>query len=300
MVYRLQVVDGNAQDTLNKVGVYAFIVLNLIGGLGMVVMLIIAALSSKVKRLPTWYSFCVSWAMSTASYLLLFITAEQFTQTPIFYVCYVQASLIYAMPPTTTSTTLALLVQILLSFPDVTSDRPKKASLLASVMLIMIPYTIFLFLFVGVSAFHTMKPDSLQKSHVGTYCDSSDSAWLRVSFSLVAGISLLILIVQALLIKKLYQSMRVLKSNPQSTATTIRGIVFTLLGFVSMVLAIFFVLVDKNDLPFDIILSTFPVLALLVFGTQKDMFAWLLWKSTTPYKSEGRGSVFFGKDQIRV
>lgn len=74
--------------------------LNLVGGLGMVLMLITAAMSAKVKRLPTWYSFCVSWVISTVSYSLLFISAEQFTGTPLFYVCYVQASLIYSLPPT--------------------------------------------------------------------------------------------------------------------------------------------------------------------------------------------------------
>ncbi|KAF8198473.1 hypothetical protein BJ912DRAFT_951501 [Pholiota molesta] len=302
MVYRLQVADGDAQETnFNKDGIYAFIVLNLVGGLGMVLMLITAAMSAKVKRLPTWYSFCVSWVISTVSYSLLFISAEQFTDTPLFYVCYIQASLIYSLPPTTTSTTLALLVQILLSFPDSTSGRQKKISPLTTILLVMIPYTVFLAMFIGVSMFHTAKPDQLQKSNAGTYCNSKDDAWLRISFSIVAGISLIILVVQARLITKLYQSIRFLKSNPQSTATTIRGIAFTLLGFISLVLAIMFILLDKNDLAFDIVLSTFPVLALLVFGTQKDMFhAWFPCKSKAPYKAEGRGSIFFGRDLVRV
>lgn len=92
---------GDIEGThLNKPGIYAYLILNLIGGLGMLVMLVTAIVSPKVHRLPTWYSFCVSWVLSAISYTFLFITAEQFTLTPIYSLCFIQSGLIYAMPPT--------------------------------------------------------------------------------------------------------------------------------------------------------------------------------------------------------
>lgn len=92
---------GDAQAMiLNKPGIYVYLTLNLIGGVGMLVMLITAAASPKVHRLPTWYSFCIAWLLSSLSYTLLFISEQQFTPQPIFSACFIQAALIYSMPPT--------------------------------------------------------------------------------------------------------------------------------------------------------------------------------------------------------
>lgn len=98
---RLITSPGDAQAMiLNKPGIYVYLTLNLIGGVGMLVMLITAAASPKVHRLPTWYSFCIAWLLSSLSYTLLFISEQQFTPQPIFSVCFIQAALIYSMPPT--------------------------------------------------------------------------------------------------------------------------------------------------------------------------------------------------------
>ncbi|KAF8957395.1 hypothetical protein BDZ97DRAFT_1846574 [Flammula alnicola] len=283
---------------INISAVHAFIALNLIGGIGMVLVLITATVSRKVKRLATWYSFCASWVLSSISYSMLFLAGQQTTRTPIYSLCYVQAALIYSMPPTTASTTLALLVQILLSLPDSITERPKNINLLTSCLLVMGPYTILLVLFIGVALYYTENPGSLQKNLQGTYCNSSNSSWSRVSFSVVAGVSMLIIVIQGLLVTRLYRRMRILKSNPQSTATTIRGVAFTVIGFATLVIAMVFTIANVDILAFDLVLATFPLLALLVFGTQKDLvLAWFSYEA--PYRAEGRGSVFFGRDSVR-
>lgn len=84
----------------NKAGVFAFVALNLAGGVGLVLVLITAALSRKVKRTPTWYSFCFSWIFYAVSYSLLFLAGEQTNPTPPYSLCSTQAALIYALPPT--------------------------------------------------------------------------------------------------------------------------------------------------------------------------------------------------------
>jgi len=80
--------------------VRAFVALNLAGGIGLVLILVTAALSKKVKRTPTWYSFCLSWVFYAVSGSLLFLTGEQTNPTPPDSLCSVQAALIYALPPT--------------------------------------------------------------------------------------------------------------------------------------------------------------------------------------------------------
>ena len=97
-----------------------FIVLQMLGGIGMLVLLSSALLSRTkdvqqlqlkasasnfsirpINRSRTWYSFCISWIISCFSYCLLFFAREQFNQNekPSYGVCMVQAALIYSSPP---------------------------------------------------------------------------------------------------------------------------------------------------------------------------------------------------------
>lgn len=86
--------------TYNEPAVHVFIALNLIGGIGMVFVLVTCLACRHVKRLETWYSFCFSWVLSAAAYSLLFLSGDQGNPQPIYAVCYTQAALTYALPPT--------------------------------------------------------------------------------------------------------------------------------------------------------------------------------------------------------
>lgn len=66
----------------------------------MVFVLVTCLAFRQVKRLETWYSFCFSWVLSAAAYSLLFLSGDQGNPQPIYAVCYTQAALIYALPPT--------------------------------------------------------------------------------------------------------------------------------------------------------------------------------------------------------
>lgn len=92
--------DDGSHPHPSEAGVLAFVALNLAGGVGLVLVLITAALSRKVKRNPTWYSFCFSWVFYAVSYSLLFLAGEQTNPTPPYSLCSTQAALIYALPPT--------------------------------------------------------------------------------------------------------------------------------------------------------------------------------------------------------
>ncbi|KDR72762.1 hypothetical protein GALMADRAFT_229023 [Galerina marginata CBS 339.88] len=285
-------------QAINVAGVRAFIVLNLIGGIGMLLVLLTAILSRRVKRLSTWYSFCFSWILSSISYSLLSFAGQQTTSTPSYWLCYIQAALIYSMPPTTTCTTLALLVHILLSFPDTAADIPLKINLRTSCLLLMGPYSIFLVMFIGVTLYETRNPAMLWKAPQGTYCDSMNADWSRISSIVVAAVSMVIIIVQGQLAARLYSNLHSLRRDSQSFATIFRGMLFTVIGFITLVIAMVFTITNDHTLAFDMIISLFPLLALFVFGSQKDLYqAWFSWES--PYKAEGRGSVFFGRKLVQ-
>ncbi|KAE9397758.1 hypothetical protein BT96DRAFT_921215 [Gymnopus androsaceus JB14] len=76
----------------------------------MTLILFSAILSQQVKRLATWYTFCLSWTISCLSYLLLFFFGEIHSPEPSNVICITQAALMYLVPTLTASTTLSLLI----------------------------------------------------------------------------------------------------------------------------------------------------------------------------------------------
>ena len=54
---------------------------------------------SPVPRLATWYSFMLSWAIMSTSYLLLFFAGYLNNPQPPVGLCIIQSSLTFACPP---------------------------------------------------------------------------------------------------------------------------------------------------------------------------------------------------------
>ncbi len=92
-------VAGKSSNSMNVVGVRAFVVLNFVGGIGLLIVILAALLSPNVRRLPTWYNFCASWVVSCVSYTLLTFGGQQAAPEPSHNLCSMQAALIYAVPP---------------------------------------------------------------------------------------------------------------------------------------------------------------------------------------------------------
>jgi len=85
--------------SINVKGVRAFVALNFVGGIGLLLVVVTAIFSPNVKRLPTWFSFCASWIFSCISYTLLTSAGQQLTAHPSYPLCFAQAALVYAVPP---------------------------------------------------------------------------------------------------------------------------------------------------------------------------------------------------------
>lgn len=264
----------------HKARVRAFVALNLAGGIGLVLVLITAALSRTAKRTPTWYSFCFSWVFYAVSYSLLFLAGEQTNPTPINSLCSTQAALIYALPPTTSCTTLALLLHVLLIIPDALGEMQIGKAM--TWLLLLGPYTIFLSMFVGQLVSQS-DGNPARKGHRGTYCQSANHSWLRVSYAVVAVVTMAIIFVQGqIAIQLSHRSIRQALRD-YSGLNVIRVMIFTLIGGITLVMAVMFTAANKHNITFDLIISIFPLLTFLVFGTQMDLLrSWLFWRSPRP------------------
>lgn len=76
----------------------AFNVIEFVGLAGALVIIITAAVSPSIQRLPTWYMVLCSGAAYSFSMLLLAIARRQSGPEPDFALCVIQSALIYAGP----------------------------------------------------------------------------------------------------------------------------------------------------------------------------------------------------------
>ncbi|KAF9525217.1 hypothetical protein CPB83DRAFT_859956 [Crepidotus variabilis] len=263
--------DSDNVSQMNVPGVRVFIALNLIGATGLFIVMMTALFSVSVKRLSTWYSFCTSWIISCVSYSLLTFARQQSTQAPDFALCFIQTALIYSVPPLTSCTTLSLVVQILLNFSASLADVPSTTGINTFATLLIGPYIIFVIIFIGVCVYGAQNPITVVKAERGTYCHSTDGSWQKVSFGFVIAVSLVIVVIQAYLARRLYQNRKIMEWKSTTIAMTLRGLLFSLIGLITVMAAMAFIITSSHNLNFDIILAMLPVLAFVVFGTQNDL-----------------------------
>lgn len=63
----------DVEPTQSYAFVAFFIACQALGGLGLLVILV-TALSQRIRRYATWLNFCAAWILSCVSYLLLYVT----------------------------------------------------------------------------------------------------------------------------------------------------------------------------------------------------------------------------------
>lgn len=83
-------------DTPDLQLIVAFNVLQIVGFLLLVPVILTAWLSPRVRRTSTWFSFVLSWVLSSVAYFILM--GQQTGPPPNAGVCLFQAALIYATP----------------------------------------------------------------------------------------------------------------------------------------------------------------------------------------------------------
>ncbi|RDB27488.1 hypothetical protein Hypma_003845 [Hypsizygus marmoreus] len=248
----------------------AFIVLQLAGGFGLLVTLLTAIVSPSVKRYSTWYSFGTSWILSSISYSLLAIAGQRTGPKPAFGLCLAQSALIYAAPSLTACTTLALITHMLLNLRRLLANAPFRTNSGAVAALLIVPYIVWLAMFVGVLLYGLSNPDTVRRSLNGTYCDSTNSTMSKISSLIVMCCMVLIVGQQGVIGVRLYRNRRMLSGCGQVTMVA-RIMLFSLLGVLALGVAIAYVMTSKHGQVFDIILASLPVLAVFIFGSQLDI-----------------------------
>ncbi|KAE9398778.1 hypothetical protein BT96DRAFT_994593 [Gymnopus androsaceus JB14] len=208
----------NTSSTVDLAAIKVFIVLQMFGGIGMLVLLSSAFLSrtktvqrlkvkvntsnfsiSPILRSRTWYSFCISWTIYCVSYCLLFFAREQFNQDekPSHGICLVQAALIYSSPPLTGATSFSLFLDVWWMFRASTMGKRSGGSALMTTLFVA-PYAFWVILTIGFLIAGGVNPQMVQRDlAVDPYCVLSHPVppILACSLTLVFGLAVLVMLV---------------------------------------------------------------------------------------------------------
>ncbi|KAH0582061.1 hypothetical protein H2248_011717 [Termitomyces sp. 'cryptogamus'] len=173
-----------------------FVAFQLFGLFGILITLVTVVFSRSTPRHAAWFSFIISWIISTVAYTLLFWSGHLFSGSePPFALCLIQGVMIYASPPLTAFTTLALVGQMwyLVHFFEVlfiqtkgkgNQGRPSQKML---IILLVLPYLLFIVIFVGNTILGLQHPSMVKRvSASGMYCTFTNRIPGRISTALCA------------------------------------------------------------------------------------------------------------------
>ncbi|KAJ7749034.1 hypothetical protein DFH07DRAFT_961862 [Mycena maculata] len=251
----------------------AFLGLQLGGGLGFSIIFWTALGSSNIKRNSTFYTFCIAWILSSLSYCLIFLVGQQ--DSPNFGVCVTQAAAIYSAPSLTSCGTLAFAIDMLLGLRAASTNMLPRRRYSITLALMIVPYLIWLFLFVGFLVFGLKNPAFVGKGPNGTYCDLLSFTPAKISGLIVVFATLPLLFIQGYVGFRLVRNRNYLK-NFKLVQMAIRIMVFSLLGALGLGVGFAYVLYSKQGPVFDIIMAILPALGVIIFGVQMDLInVWL-------------------------
>ncbi|KAJ7667482.1 hypothetical protein DFH06DRAFT_1380488 [Mycena polygramma] len=267
---------GRAPDSTHSQLVGAFFGLQLAGEFGMFVIVLTALGSPHVKRNSTWYTFCFAWILSCISYTFVFLIGQQ--RSPTFGACVTQAAGIYAAPVLTGFTTLAFATDMLLGVRAAAKQLPLKRRFWITMALLIIPYAVWLFMFIGILVYGINNPSLVQKGPNGTYCNLNTPIPSKISGSLVIFATLFILLIQGYIGKRLIRNRKLLQ-DARLIKMALRLMIFSLFGALGFGIGFTYVLFSEPGPASDIVTALLPLGGVVIFGTHVDLFdVWLFWR----------------------
>ncbi|EIN10616.1 hypothetical protein PUNSTDRAFT_142590 [Punctularia strigosozonata HHB-11173 SS5] len=293
-------IDLEHHDSTSHTFLYIFVTLQLVGGLGLLVLLLTVILSKTVQRQATWVSFIASWVrenhfsqalftnrpgqvISSVSYTLLAFFRQSTGAEPHPALCFIQAALIYGSPVLTAYTALSLVLELLINARDLFLDKRKLARLL----LVVVPYVLYIVALLEASLVGLARKDEIKRLPSGIYCSNSSGVPGSISGALVILGLAATLLSEIVLGLEFYRARRAFGflQEPETKlpmSMFIRLAIFTVFAGLAIGISVAFTFHSTELLP-NMCLALMPVATLLTF-TQMDIIrAWKWWTKAPSY-----------------
>jgi len=256
----------------------AYIALQMACTMAFLVIVLTAAFSSRVIRHPTWFSFCLSWALWGVSFSLLFYAGQQ-THLTSRTLCIIQSALAYTMPFLTGLTSTALVIYVLFTVRSALTAQTAKKRHWVMPSLVCVPWFLGIIVFIPLLVYMIKHPNDVQLSHNGTFCVVVDSYIPRMTAAIATALSIMIVVIEALVGVLLYRHKSIIEGFPQSASLALQLMLFTAVVLCGAVLGLVFVSTSTRGPAFDIILGVIPLSASVIFGSQRDiLLTWMFWR----------------------
>ncbi|KAH9921238.1 uncharacterized protein BXZ73DRAFT_91847 [Epithele typhae] len=277
--------DSLAGTTDDTTEVKVFLTFQFIGAAGLFAVLVTALFAPKIYRHFTWLNFCITWLIYCISYTLLAFAGQQLRpEPPSFPLCLTQASLIYAAPVLVAMSTFALVLQLWVTLK--TALHPPKAprtrDTVFSGFLLLAPYIAWLGFVVAILVIGTLNPSSVERAGHLVYCTLQGGRAGNITAMVVAAILLVMVGFDIYIGVVLYKNWRALRGSDHPGQIPFNLLLRVALFSFVCVVGIGCTFIFLSGVSFfagNILISLMPVVAFLVFGTQRDILeAWVFWR----------------------
>ncbi|KAF8067923.1 hypothetical protein FPV67DRAFT_1164802 [Lyophyllum atratum] len=275
------IMDGQYNPNYGQVE--AFIALQIIGA-ALFILVAFSAFIAQIRggrRHATFFSFCFAWVAFCISFSLLYFAGQQDARpTPEHGLCVVHSALVYAAPPLASSATISLVTHLLLNvLLALSSTSDKRRSSWTSAALIIVPWTIWVAVFIGVLLFGFHHPELVAVSPNGTFCvlvnttlPKLTSVWATIASTVLVGEEVVIAVL-------LYRNRDILSGLGHNKTMAIRVGIFSILGVGAIAVALVYTVTQKRGVQFDLLIAAIPPSTAIIFGSQMDILrVWLFWK----------------------
>ncbi|KAH8817909.1 hypothetical protein DL96DRAFT_1623726 [Flagelloscypha sp. PMI_526] len=269
--------------------VIGFDVLLIVGFFPCTAVLLTAAFSKRVVRSPQWFVFMAFGSWWSIQHLLL-LGNQLTSRAPPHALCLIQSALIYAAPPATALSLLALFLQILLRLVECLENKSGVESLF-SPALVATPIVVYAGVIILALSIGIINPEQVARDPQRVTCYHTGRTTMFVAAGIVTVICGGIMIIEGFILTKLwrnYNHIRTLNvaSNAKkiSFSIAIRAMIFSILPLLALIVSIVsMVMSSKDQSPTNpvanTILASLPLAASVAFGTQRDIVdTWAFWK----------------------
>ncbi|EIW57153.1 uncharacterized protein TRAVEDRAFT_48204 [Trametes versicolor FP-101664 SS1] len=262
-----------------------FLAFQFTGAIGLLAVLVTALFAPKVYRHFTWLNFCITWLIYCISYTLLAFSGQQTrAAAPDFPLCLTQACLIYAAPVLVSMSTFSLVLQLYFTLRNALRP-PKQATqgnYLRNAFLLLAPYIAWLGFAVAILVVGTKNPHAVQRAGGLVYCTIKTAPPGNVTAICVAVILLVMVGLDIYIGTVLYRNWRALRGSDHPGAIPfsliVRVSIFSFFCIVGIGCAFVF-LSNVSFFAGNTIIALMPLIAFLVFGTQRDIInVWMFWR----------------------
>jgi len=247
------------------------------------ILLAVFTFNTRATRHPTLINLCLTWILSGIFSCTLLYWGVHEGPEPPFGLCVTQSSLVYGVPPMTATAVCALVFQVWLGlFNSKKETVDPRWRTFRTALLLTAPYIVYGSWATAAAWLGIQNPERVSRNRRFFYCSLeyapfTDGIGLFTALILIVTMTFEIWI--AVILRKNWRDIRRAGSRGGVALDLIfRVCLFGVYVMLGMVLSLLSLVAPKSPIP-DLWVASVPMIVVIIFGSQKDVFrALIFWR----------------------